>query len=174
MRDREWATDLEHVNWLNEAEDRAWQGQVKVTSLLFAQIERELTQESGLSLVDYYVLITLADAEDARLSMGGLAASLGWSRSRISHQVRRMEARGLVERTGNVTDRRGAFAHLTDDGLSALKRAVPGQVDRVRRHFIDQLTPDQAGTLASAYQSLLNHLATLADFPTPSRFEPDS
>ncbi|MGH3724969.1 MAG: MarR family winged helix-turn-helix transcriptional regulator [Mycobacterium sp.] len=171
MSRREWVAGLGDVNWLNQTEERAWQGQVIVMDLLFAQIGRELTEASGLSFVDYRVLITLADSEGAKLAMSDLAASLGWSRSRISHQIKRMEARGLVYRVGNTADKRGADAYLTDHGMSVLKEAVPGQVDRVRKHYIDQLTPEQIKVLAEVYKSLLGHLQTIEEFPVPSRFE---
>ncbi len=156
---------------MNDTEQRAWQGQVKVMGLLFAQIGRELSDESGLSFVDYEVLITLADAPDMKLAMSELAASLGWSRSRTSHQVKRMEARALVQRIDSATDGRGADAYLTDSGLATLKQAVPGQIARVRRHFVDVLTTKQITAMADICQSILDHLTTVADFPVPSRFD---
>ncbi|OBJ39699.1 MarR family transcriptional regulator [Mycolicibacterium mucogenicum] len=171
MTRNEWAAGLPSVDWLDGTQERAWQGQVIVMGLVFAQIERELIEESGLSFVDYRVLITLADASGMHLAMSQLAASLGWSPSRTSHQVKRMEARGLVERITSTADKRSADAYLTDIGLDALKAAVPGQVARVRRYFIDRLAPDQITAMADSYQSLLDYLMTIQDFPMPSRFQ---
>lgn len=171
MSRSEWLPGLEHLNWMNDTEQRAWQGQVKVIGFLFAQIGRELADESGLSFVDYEVLITLADAREMKLAMSELAISLGWSRSRASHQVKRMEARGLVQRIDSTADKRGADAYLTDSGLAILKQAVPGQIERVRKHFVDVLTDEQVAAMADICQTLLNHLVTVAEFPVPSRFD---
>ena len=46
-----------------------------------------------------------------------------WERSRLSHQVRRMEARGLVDRVGCKDDRRGAWVGITDAGRAASEEA---------------------------------------------------
>ena len=78
---------------------------------------RDLLVDSGLSDADYMVLVHLSEAEAERMRMNDLAARLNWSKSRLSHQLARMQARGLVDRAECPSDARGAFAVLGPAGL---------------------------------------------------------
>ncbi|MGL6236328.1 MAG: MarR family winged helix-turn-helix transcriptional regulator [Segniliparus sp.] len=176
MKRQDWIADPGHARWLSDSESQTWQAMVKMIDILFSRIGRELAVESGLSFVDYQILITLVDVEGEQTTMTALAASLGWSRSRVSHQVRRMEARGLVERAPGEADRRNSIVRLGPAGLRRLRAAAPGQAERVRRHFFDQLAPEQLAALAEAHRSLLDYLAGSEDFPdlpAPSQPEGD-
>ena len=73
--------------------------------------------------------------------MTELADRTAQSRSRLSHQVSRMESRGLVVREGCEGDKRGTFAVLTELGADIIGQVAPHHVASVRRHFIDQLAP---------------------------------
>lgn len=135
--------------WLTEEEMRAWRGLLTTNRLLFEQLGRELSRESGLSSADYEVLVQLSEADDRRLRMTELAANSMSSKSRLSHQVARMEDAGWVRRESCDTDRRGAFAVLTDAGFARLEAAAPGHVESVRRHLFDHLSEDDVRQLAA-------------------------
>lgn len=122
---------------------------------LSARLRRALQQDAGLSDADYAVLVHLSEAEDGRLRAFELAAALGWEKSRLSHQLRRMEQRGLVGREGCDTDRRGSFAVLTEQGAGAIAAAAPQHVAEVRRWFVDVLTPEQLDALAEISEAVL-------------------
>ncbi|HWH35926.1 MAG TPA: MarR family transcriptional regulator [Acidimicrobiales bacterium] len=143
------------TRWLDEEETRAWRGFLRLHQVLRAELERELNVDAGLSLSDYEVLVGLSEAEEHRLRMYTLAEQLAWSRSRLSHQVTRMQARGLVRREECPTDARGAFATLTPAGLAAIEAAAPGHLEGVRRHFFDRLTSEQVRSLAELTTSVL-------------------
>jgi DNA-binding MarR family transcriptional regulator len=134
--------------WLNDEEMRAWRGLITTNRLLFEQLGRELARESGLSMADYEVLVQLSEAEGRRMRMTELAFSSLSSKSRLSHQVGRMEEAGWVRRESCPSDRRGAFAVLTDAGFAVLAAAAPGHVESVRRHLFDHLTADEVQQLA--------------------------
>jgi DNA-binding MarR family transcriptional regulator len=146
------------ARWLDETESRAWRGLVQMTELLRAQLARELQRDTGLSDADYVVLVQLSEAEGRRMRMYELARRLLWSKSRLSHQVARMEERRMVCREGCPSDARGAFAVLTAEGLHAVERAAPDHVESVRRHLIDHLTRDQVAALADVSETVLEHL----------------
>src|ERR1700748_3172105 len=99
---------------------------MRVTLRLNYEINRELQVDSDLSHQDFHVLNALADSPGQRLQLSDLAVRIGWERSRVSHQVLRMAARGLVDRRPSADDARATDAVLTPDGLAALRRAVPG------------------------------------------------
>jgi DNA-binding MarR family transcriptional regulator len=149
--------------WLNQTEDRAWRGYRRLRLLLDLQINRDLARDSGLSGPDYDVLSNLSETAGHRLRLSDLAAHMRWSKSRLSHHITRMEARGLVTRQDCATDGRGSFVVLTEEGLRAIEAAAPGHVESVRRHFIDLLSEEQITVLGDITQTVLAHLASTDD-----------
>ena len=135
---------------------------------LMGRLRRSLLQTSGLSDSDYEVLVQLSEAPDHRLRSYQLVAALQWEKSRLSHHLRRMEARGLVEREGCDTDRRGAFVVLTPAGRKSIEEAAPDHVDEVRRAFIDALTPAQLDALAGITEAVVTRLDELAALESTS------
>jgi DNA-binding MarR family transcriptional regulator len=125
---------------------------------LRAQVARDLLVDSGLSDADYMVLVNLSEADGHRIRMQDLAARLNWSKSRLSHQLARMQTRGLVQREECPSDARGAYAVLAAGGLAAIEEAAPKHVDSVRRHFIDVLDADQLAALADIGERVTDHL----------------
>jgi DNA-binding MarR family transcriptional regulator len=143
--------------WLSENEQRAWRAQVRLTVLLYRQLDRDLAP-FGLSVSDYEILVALSEAPEHRLRMTDLADEITQSRSRLSHQITRMESRGLVRRDACEGDKRGMFAVLTDDGLTTIERVAPAHVESVRRHFMDWLTPAQMSSITQVYEPIVAHL----------------
>ncbi|HEV2087625.1 MAG TPA: MarR family transcriptional regulator [Cryptosporangiaceae bacterium] len=139
---------MSEPRWLDPTEMRAWRGVIAMNRLLFEQLGRDLAAESGLSMADYEVLVQLSEAPERRLRMTELAHYSLSSKSRLSHQIARMEEVGWVRREACPSDRRGAFAVLTDAGFATLAAAAPGHLASVRRHLFDRLTADDVGRLA--------------------------
>src|SRR6187399_587109 len=129
------------VQWLTEPEMLAWRSYVVATLRLRQRLHRELSETHGVSLADYEVLVCLDAQDDNRMRMSELATMLGSTKSRLSHQVGRMEADGFVRRVPDPDDKRGVVAELTSAGRRLLKIAAPTHVDGVRVHLIDQLSP---------------------------------
>jgi DNA-binding MarR family transcriptional regulator len=150
----------EEVNWLNEAEQRAWRAQIRTFMMLYRQLERDL-QPFGLAHSDYEILVVLSDEPERRLRMTELADATSQSRSKLSHQITRMESRGLVTREASEGDKRGMFAVLTPEGLAAIERAAPSHVEAVRRHFLDFLSPEQLELLREAYEPIYDYLLNI-------------
>jgi DNA-binding MarR family transcriptional regulator len=144
--------------WLDQAEDRAWRGYMRMRTLLHARILRDLAREAGLSGPDYDVLSHVSESPGRRSRLGELAERMAWSRSRLSHHLNRMERRGLVTREDCPSDGRGAFVVLTDAGFGVIQEAAPGHVASVRRHFIDLLSREQLDALTSITDTVVGHL----------------
>jgi DNA-binding MarR family transcriptional regulator len=144
--------------WLDPAEARAWRGYLAATRLLNAQLDRQLQRDSGIPHTYYEILVRLSEAPARTLRMSELADAAESSRSRLSHAVARLEEAGWVRRQACPTDRRGAFAVLTDTGFEALAAAAPGHVEAVRRHLFDRLTPEQVRQLDEISQAVLGGL----------------
>ncbi|MEU0008187.1 MarR family transcriptional regulator [Streptomyces sp. NPDC006314] len=141
--------------WLDDLEDRAWRAYIAMSQLLDTEISRGLRMDIGLSMADYRVLAPLSEAPDHRLRMQDLASRAHWEKSRLSHQVRRMESRGLVRREECLTDARGAFAIITPEGLQAVRKAAPMHVTRVRRLLVDVLSREQLEALADICETVV-------------------
>lgn len=134
--------------WLSEPEQDAWYAWRRMFPLVNAEIARDLNQDSALSEADYDVLSALGSTDGHRMRISALAVLMQWSRSRLSHQLTRMEQRGIVRREDVATDGRGAEVVLTAAGVATITTAAPLHVESVRRHLIDVLTPEQLRTLA--------------------------
>ncbi|MBO0855068.1 MAG: winged helix-turn-helix transcriptional regulator [Nocardia sp.] len=142
---------------LDDLETRAWLGFVFTRDLLAAAVGRDTQRAAALTYVEYTVLSGLADTAGHRRSFADLAAVLEWSQSRLSHQMTRMEKRGLVAREAVPADARRTAAVLTAKGARVLADATPAHVESVRRHMIDILDRDQLAALADIYDTLLEH-----------------
>lgn len=148
------------TGWLSEAEQATWRGFLELWRLLMTQLGSELQRDHGLSHADYEVLVVLSEAPGHRVRMSDLSARALLSRSRLSHQVRRMEQAGLVRREDCPTDRRGAFAVLTEHGWQTIQAVAPDHVRSVRRHLFDHLSDQQVHDLLAMITPALEHLRT--------------
>jgi DNA-binding MarR family transcriptional regulator len=156
---------VDHTRWLNDDEQRAWRAFLTAHRLLFERVERQLQNEAGMPHAYYEILVRLSEAPDRTLRMSRLADTSLSSRSRLSHAVARLEEAGWVERTSCESDRRGAWAHLTDAGFTALEKAAPGHVETVRSVLFDALSPEQAAALGEISTALVRHLSDAPVWP---------
>jgi len=156
--------EQDEPRWLDDAEDRAWRGYLRMRTLLHARILRDLAREAGLSGPDYDVLSHVSESPGHRARLGELAERMAWSRSRLSHHLTRMERRGLVTREDCASDGRGAFVVLTEAGFRVIQAAAPGHVASVRRNFIDLLSSEQLDALTGISDTVVGHLT--ADQPS--------
>jgi DNA-binding MarR family transcriptional regulator len=139
--------------WLEGDQQRAWLAYIRVQLRLAYEMNRQLLADSGVSLPDYDVLTALGVAERGRMPVTVLAAQIGWERSRVSHHVRRMSARGLVTCGLSAADRRVTEVTLTAQGRQALEEAAPGHVDLVRRLFFGGLPASLVGPLSRHWKA---------------------
>lgn len=144
--------------WLDEREQRAWRGYLAMQSRLQARLNRRLQDDSGLSLTDFDVLVALTDRDEVRMRVHELADTLQWERSRLSHQLSRMQRRGLLEREDCEDDARGAFVVLTAQGRRAIERAAPPHVEAVRELVFDGLDDGQVDALARIAEIVLDRV----------------
>ena len=150
--------------WLNAREDRAWGAFIHAHDQIEVRLNRRL-QDSGVSGADYSVLAALSALEGGRIAAHALCTLLGWEKSRLSHQVRRMQQDGLISREPNPDDARSTMVCLLPAGRAAIEKAAPGHVADVRRNFVDLFTAAELDTLAALNERILNHLAETHDSP---------
>lgn len=137
---------------------RSWRTYIVGSQLLWYELHRELQERHGVSLSDYQILVRLSEQPEQRMRMTLLAVEVAASKSRVSHQIARMEAAGLVKRMECPSDGRGVFAALTPAGMDLLREAAPTHVEGVRSHLVDLLTPDEQATLGEIFDRVRTHL----------------
>jgi DNA-binding MarR family transcriptional regulator len=158
--------------WLDGDQQRAWLAYIRVQLRLAYEMNRQLLTDSGMSLPDYDVLTALNVADRGRMPITVLAAQIGWERSRVSHHVRRMSARGLVTCGLSAADRRVTEVTLTARGWQALEEAAPGHVDLVRRLFFEGLPEGLVGPLSEALESVYANIIKQGSLPPPVDWHP--
>jgi DNA-binding MarR family transcriptional regulator len=167
MDRRCFVTSLEAVTveprWLTEAELRSWRAYIIGSERLRQRLNMELQDTHNLPLADYEVLVRLSEQDDYRMRMTQLADEVAQSKSRLSHQISRLEQAGLVRRTHCPSDARGVLAELTEEGLNQLRTAAPTHVDGVRDHLIDLISPEERAVLATVFERVQKHLDTPTD-----------
>jgi DNA-binding MarR family transcriptional regulator len=147
-------------NWLSKEEEKAWRGFVALRIGLVGHLARQLAQDSGITEAEFEVLVVVSEAPGQRIRSRDLGKALNWERSRLSHQITRMEERGMVAREQCENDARGFDVVLTKAGLKAIQAAAPKHLEAVRHCFIDLLTPAQMKALANIADVVGEHLAT--------------
>ncbi|MEV6393318.1 MarR family transcriptional regulator [Streptomyces sp. NPDC051907] len=145
------------TRWLTDDEQCAWRTYLDVNRLLTYQMEKDL-QPFGLTNNDYEILVNLSESQDRRMRMSDLAAATLQSKSRLSHQITRMENAGLVRRENCESDRRGLYAVLTEHGTETMEKVAPHHVASVRKHFIDMLSPEALADLRESLSPVAEHL----------------
>ena len=142
------------TRWLDAEQQLVWRAYLLGSARLAERLDADL-REFGLDLGEYEILVTLSEAPERRARMSELADAVHQSRSRLTHTVSRMENAGLVDRASCPTDRRGVWAHLTDEGFRLLEVAAPTHVESVRRNFVEAMSEADYAAVGRAFDAVL-------------------
>lgn len=146
------------TRWLDADEQRAWRAFYTAATQLIDRLDRELQHDAGMPHAYYEILVVLSESPGRTRRMSELADLTRSSRSRLSHAVTKLEARGWVRRRDCDDDKRGQFADLTEAGFAAIEAAAPGHVETVRAHLFDPLTPEQVEQLRAISEAITGSL----------------
>src|SRR4051794_24899545 len=101
----------------------AWQRLIAVVELLPPALDAQLLRDAKLTHFEYLVLMVLADSPQNTARMTTPPPQTKPPPPRLSHVVRRLEERGLIERFPCPEDRRATNARITETGLALLDTA---------------------------------------------------
>lgn len=135
--------------WLDADQQVIWRAFLSGTNRIFLELDAEL-RRFGLDLGEYEILVNLSESPDHELRMSDLADRVRQSRSRLTHTVGRMEAKGILVRNACPSDGRGVNARLTAEGYALLVEAAPYHVESVRRALVDVVDPADFEALGRA------------------------
>ena len=153
---------------LTSEEEAVWRPLARIVTVLPRALDDQFVNDTGLSLTDYTVLVTLSEAPSGRLRLTDLAKAAALSLSRISRVAESMVRRGLIQKVKCPTDRRAAHAELTDLGRTKLAAAYPGHLERVRTYLFDHLSADEVRAAGPILARLAAALEPSDDMECPA------
>ena len=130
---------------LSPRELRVWHAFLVMGEDVLSRVGRDIAQATGLSGPEFGLLSRLSAIGKGEMRQQALARVMTWDKSRLSHQLTRMQQRGLVERryaNGNTV-----LVVLTKRGREKLEAARPIHAESVRRNLLSRLTPEQVDTM---------------------------
>jgi DNA-binding MarR family transcriptional regulator len=133
------------TNLLSPRELRVWHAFLLMGEDVLGRVGRDIAQATGLSGPEFGVLSRLAAIGKGEMRQQALARVMTWDKSRLSHQLTRMQQRGLIER--RYTERNTVLVVLTKLGREKLESARPIHAESVRRNLLSRLTPEQVDTI---------------------------
>jgi DNA-binding MarR family transcriptional regulator len=132
----------------------AWVRFLRTHAELTASMDRRLADEHGLSLREYEVLLALHDAPDRRLRRVDLAAMIFLTQSGVTRLLDKLERDGLVAKVAGESDRRVAYAQLTEDGRRRFVAAALTHRADIAEQFTDRLSARELAALDRALAKL--------------------
>ncbi len=145
---------------LDIAEQRAWENFLDAALRVYGSLNRTLSDEFGLTLVDVRLLDILRRSETGSARMGDLAEQLLSLPSRVTRQIRRLEQAGLVRREASPDDGRGVLASITDRGRDLVSGALASYSEAVRQRFLAPLTRQQMTAMGENCRRISEALKT--------------
>src|SRR5262245_29263950 len=140
-------TPAPEPRWLDSDEMSCWLTFNTVMFKLLPALDQRMQRANRITMFEYLVLAMLSESPDRSLQLKELARIANGSLSRLSHVLKRLEARDWVRRKPMPSDGRITIATLTDKGYAKLVKAAPSHVEDVRQIVFDQLTPAQVSQL---------------------------
>lgn len=125
----------------------AWRAFRVMNRQLDRTLEDRLQNDAGISTADYGILLALQQSKEHRLRSGEIARAIAWEKSRVSHQLGRLELRGLITREECDDDLRGKWVVITHEGRRAVLNAMRDHGHALREYFFDLATPEELAVL---------------------------
>lgn len=140
---------------LTEAETGAWAGMIRAGQTVLEKVEAELKRRGLPPLAWYDVLIELRREPAGRLRLNEIGERVLLSKSNVTRLIDRLQAEGLVTRETCEDDARGAFAVITPEGRSLMRRMWPVYHDTLRACFLDHLAERETARLAGLMRRIV-------------------
>ncbi|QCB28222.1 MarR family winged helix-turn-helix transcriptional regulator [Corynebacterium endometrii] len=157
------------TRWLGEEEQELWRLVLSAIRKIGRGMEETLIRCSNLTASEYAVLVSLTESNEEVVRVRDLCKELEWDRSRASHQITRMEKRGLVTKAKDPNDARGVVVEVTEQGKRDLANAVPEHVESVRRLVFDHLDQRDVEALRRFFEGVME----VDNIPGYEGFVPD-
>ncbi|MEW2349011.1 MarR family winged helix-turn-helix transcriptional regulator [Streptomyces sp. NPDC006684] len=135
---------------LSPGEQRLWRAFLGWSERATGAVAKGLAA-AGVSVPEFEILARLDAAPHGRLGQLALGEDLGWSASRLSHQLTRMSTRGLLAREAAGAGR-AVEVTLTSQGTDLLRAAQRLHADAVREGFLAGLGEEGRRVLGEVFE----------------------
>ena len=140
---------MKNPNWLSDDEQKFWRLLLAASRKVNHHIETVLQDDHNLTSAEFAVLVNLSESPEKEIRLRDLCNILNWDRSRASHQVSRMQKRGVI-------------IELTDEGDRRIRNAAPSHVESVRDVIFNNLDPDLLEPVSKFLRHILDQPVGLA------------
>jgi len=151
--------DESEARWLDESQQQSWRALVMGMTLLTDRLDADLRREFDMSLAEYEIMVRLSERPGRSLLMAQLADAMAYSRSRVTHTVKRMEQAGLLQRSESAEDGRGVVCAMTEQGWALLESMAPTHVNGVRDYLVDLACDADLEALGRVMNAVADKLA---------------
>jgi DNA-binding MarR family transcriptional regulator len=149
----------EHTDlWLTSSELSSWLSVVRLITRLPWAIDGQLQRDADLSMIEYMTMAILGEAPEWTMRMSELAERTSASLSRLSHLVKRLEARGYVRREPDPVDGRFTNAILLRAGMRTMESVAPAHVAYVRHLVVDNLSAERLRRFGQDAERILQRI----------------
>jgi DNA-binding MarR family transcriptional regulator len=124
------------------------------------KIQEKLSAAHLPPLEWYDVLLELKEAPDRRLRLSELAERVLLSRSNLTRLLDRLENNGLLQRQRCPSDRRGAFAVLTEAGTEMQEKMWAVYSEGIAEYFGNLLSDEEVQVMQQALKKILGENST--------------
>ena len=145
----------------NDLQVEAWMPFQQLRVSLLPPLVKNLTQQCGVSEAEYKVLIGIYSSPEDEIRPTDLAEKIGWENGRLSHQLSRMESKGLVDRRECPVDARSCYIALSKNGRVKIEKTIPVHLIEVKRLFGEALSPDQLKALIEIADAVSKHVGDI-------------
>ena len=136
---------------LSRRQQQLWRAFKTAGETVTGRVGASVEKATNLSTADYDVLSHL---ESGAVNQQELGKLMGWEKTRLSHHLTRMAARGLVSRASGPGNR--VSISILKAGRDIFLAAKPVHAASVRRQLLDRLTPDQEAAILKLFSSISN------------------
>jgi len=144
---------------LSKIHNLAWRKFLSTQVVLIEQIEQDLVKADLPPLTWYDILFAISEAPEKKLRLHELAQTVLLSRSNVTRLVDRLEKAGFLQREQCSSDRRGAFATISDEGLTILEQMWSIYEAAILKYFACHLDE----TEAKLFIKLLNRMMRVSN-----------
>jgi DNA-binding MarR family transcriptional regulator len=139
---------------------------VEAASYLQRGIAADIEDETGLPGMWFETLVRLHRTPGHRLRMNEMATQVSFPPSSFSRLIDRMEARDLVERVPDLTNRRATLVQTTTSGETRLLKALAVHEQSAQARLADFLSEDEIEALEAITRKIRD--ANAAGHSSPS------
>ncbi|MEO6827338.1 MAG: MarR family transcriptional regulator [Microbacteriaceae bacterium] len=131
----------------------AWESLFRAQVAVMRRISADFPSRE-ISLNEYDVLFNLSRHPDHQLRLRDLNKDVLLAQPSVSRLIDRLAARGLVNKSLDPNDRRGALISLTESGLALFRRVAHEHMESITARVAGALSPQELADLARITEKL--------------------